>query len=110
MRRSRLSSYKQARLVEHFVAGTTARTAASLVGVNKSTAAYYFLRLRELIAAAIEDHTPFHGEVEVDESFFGGKRKGKGAEARPAKCPYSAFLSGVARFIPRSYPMSGRAR
>ena len=30
MRKSRLSKYKQGRLVEHFVAGTTARTAASL--------------------------------------------------------------------------------
>ena len=77
MRKSRLSSYKQARLTEHFVAGTTARTAASLVGVNKSTAAYYFHRLRELIYAAIDDETPFHGEVEVDKSYFGGNRKGK---------------------------------
>ena len=58
MRKSRLSSYKQARLTEHFVAGTTARTAASLVGVNKSTAAYYFHRLKELIYAAIDDETP----------------------------------------------------
>jgi hypothetical protein len=27
-------------LIEHFVSGSTARTAASLVGVNKSTAAF----------------------------------------------------------------------
>lgn len=54
MRRSRLSSYKQSRLIEHFVAGTAARTAASLVSVNKSSAAYYFHRLRELICAAID--------------------------------------------------------
>ena len=50
MRKSRLSKYKQGRLVEHFVAGTTARTAASLCGVNRKTAALYFLRLREIIA------------------------------------------------------------
>ncbi|HJN26113.1 MAG TPA: IS1595 family transposase, partial [Rhodospirillales bacterium] len=30
MRKSRLSSYKQDRLIEHFVAGTTARTASRL--------------------------------------------------------------------------------
>ena len=42
MRKSRLSTYKQNRLIELFVAGTTARTAASLVGVNKTTASYYF--------------------------------------------------------------------
>ena len=49
MRKSRLSKYKQNRLIELFVAGTTARTAASLVGVNKTTASYYFQRLRQLI-------------------------------------------------------------
>jgi len=45
MRKSRLSVYKQDRLIEHFVSGSTARTAASLVGVNKSTAAYFYHRL-----------------------------------------------------------------
>ena len=36
MRKSRLSQYKQDRLIEHFVAGSTARTAASLIGVNRN--------------------------------------------------------------------------
>ena len=54
MQKSRLSQYKQARLVEHLVAGTTARTAASLCGVHRNTAAYYFLRLREIIAYELE--------------------------------------------------------
>ena len=34
MRKSRLRKYKQDRLIEHFVAGTTARTASSLCGVD----------------------------------------------------------------------------
>ncbi len=42
MRKSRLSKYKQSRLIELFVAGTTARTAASLVGVNKTQPATIF--------------------------------------------------------------------
>ncbi|MFB3077909.1 MAG: IS1595 family transposase, partial [Lysobacterales bacterium] len=83
---------KQSRLIEHFVAGTTARTAASLVGVNKSTAAYYFHRLRELICAAIDDETPFQGEVEVDESYFGGKRKGKRGRGAAGKVPVFGIL------------------
>ena len=74
-----ISKYKQARLIEHFVAGTTARTAASLCGVNRKTAALYFLRLREIIAYELDaDSTDmFGGEIEVDESNFGGRRKGK---------------------------------
>ena len=54
MLKSRLSRFKQSHLVEHFVAGTTARTAASLCGVNRKTAALYFLRLREIIAYQLE--------------------------------------------------------
>ena len=34
MRKSRLSQYKQNKLIELFVAGVTARTAAQLVGVK----------------------------------------------------------------------------
>ena len=49
MRKSRISQVKQDRLLEHFVAGTTARTAASLVGVHRNTSAYFFHRLREII-------------------------------------------------------------
>ncbi len=41
MRKSRLSQYKQRRLAEHFVAGTTARCAANLCGVNRKSAAHY---------------------------------------------------------------------
>ncbi|MGP8270036.1 MAG: IS1595 family transposase, partial [Terracidiphilus sp.] len=52
MRKSRLDSEHQERLMEHFVAGTTARTAASLTGVNKNTACYYFQRLRKIIYQA----------------------------------------------------------
>ena len=66
MRKSRLSQHKQNKLIELFVAGVTARTAAELVNVNKNTAAFYFHRLRLL-----------EGEIEADESYFGGSRKGK---------------------------------
>lgn len=76
MRRSRLSSYNQVRLVQHLVAGTTARTAAALVGVGKHTVAYYFHRLCKLICSSIEDVTLFQGEAEKVENYFGGKRKG----------------------------------
>ena len=79
MIKSGLSKHKQSRLIEHFVAGTTARTAASLCGVHHNTAAYYFLRLREIIAYELEAESEaiVSGEIEVDESYFGGKRKGK---------------------------------
>lgn len=104
MRRSRLSKYKQARLIEHFVAGTTARTAAALVGVNKNTAAYYFHRLRELICAAIDDLAPLQGEVEVDESYFGGKRKGQRGRGAAGKVPVFGILKRGGRVYTKVIP------
>ncbi len=77
-RRSRLPTSIQRQLVAHFAAGVTARTAAQVAGVNRRTAILYFHKLRELIAAKLADDAPFSvGEVEVDESYFGGVRKGK---------------------------------
>lgn len=43
MQKSRLSWVQQRRLIEHFVAGSTVRTATSLVRVNKNTATFYFI-------------------------------------------------------------------
>ncbi|EQA94941.1 putative transposase [Glaesserella parasuis 29755] len=77
MRKSRLSQHKQNKLIELFVAGVTARTAAELVNVNKTTAAYYFYRLRLLIYQNSPHMEMFEGEIEADESYFGGTRKGK---------------------------------
>jgi transposase len=92
VRKSRLCWAKQERLIEHFVAGTTARTAAALVGVNKTTAAYYFQRLRELIYEAVAHEGPVAGEVELDESYFGGKRKGKRGRGAAGKIPVFGIL------------------
>ena len=104
MRKSRLSWHKQERLIEHFVAGTTARTAASLVNVNKSTAAYYFLRLRELIYEAVQEETPFSGEIEVDESYFGGRRKGKRGRGAKGKVPVFGLLKRGGRVYTKIIP------
>ena len=92
MRKSRLSKSIQRKLMEHFVAGTTARCAASLVGVNFKTACYYFQRLREIIAHQLEQesHEVFGGEIEVDERVISaaGARECEGA-VRQGKSPYS---------------------
>ena len=94
MRKSRLGSAKQSKLIEHFVAGTTARCAADLIGVNRNTAAYYFQRLREIVVYELESesHEVFVGEIEVDESYFGGSRKGKRGRGAAGKVPVFGLL------------------
>ena len=93
MRKSQLSKSKQDRLIEHFVAGATARCVADLVRVNPKTAIYYFHRLREIIAYQLEQEADavFSGEIEVDESYFGGKRKGQRGRGAAGKVPVFNF-------------------
>lgn len=90
------------RLVEHFVAETTARTAADLVGVNKATAALFYRKIREVITRRMLEELPFSGEVEVDESYFGGARKGKRGRGAGGKVPVFGILkrSGKVYTIP----------
>ena len=75
-RKSRLAARQQSRLIEHFVAGTTARVAAELIDVQANTAVRFYQRLRQLIASKLPSYE-LSGEVEADESYFGGVRKGK---------------------------------
>ena len=75
-RKSRLPARKQSELIKLFVAGMTARAAAEITEVNKHTAATFFMRLRQLIASKLPSYE-LSGEVEADESYFGGVRKGK---------------------------------
>lgn len=94
MRKSRLSRNKQAKLIEYFVAGATSRRAASLIGVDKKTAAYYFQRLREIITLQTNDESneAFGGEIELDESCFGEQRKGKRGREAGGEAPVFGLL------------------
>ena len=109
MRKSRLSSETQHRLMEHFVAGTTARCAASLVGVNRKTAAYFYHRLRQIIACQVKDTAPFHGEIEVDESCFGGHRKGNRGRGAGGKVPVFGILKRGGRVYTQIIPNASAA-
>ena len=111
MRKSRISVYKQDRLIEHFVSGSTARTAAALVGVNKTSAAYFYHRLREIIVFEIEQesHDYFEGEIEVDESYFGGRRKGKRGRGAAGKVPVFGLLKRGGKVYTKVIPDASSA-
>lgn len=111
MRRSRLSRDKKHRLIEHFVAGTTGRCAAELVGVHRNTACYFFQRLRELIVFQTEQeaHEAFGGEIEVDESYFGGRRKGQRGRGAAGKIPVFGLLKRGGRVYAKIIPDASSA-
>jgi transposase len=92
-RRSRLETGVQEALIVHFVGGVPARTAAELVGINRNSAILFYHKLREVIAARLELETPYlGGHVEVDESYFGGRRKGKRGRGAAGKVPVFGLL------------------
>jgi len=91
-RRTKLSAWKVQRLLELFIAEVTARTAAELVGVSKDTAALFYRKVRGVIARRLKHETPFAGEVEVDESYFGGTRKGKRGRGAAGKVAVFGIL------------------
>ena len=102
IRGCRLKEKTQDRLAEFFVGGVTARSAADLAHVNRKTAAYFFHRLRQIIAGQLEDSLPVEGLVEVDESYLAAfaRANAEGAAPRPAKPRSSASSSAAAKFTP----------
>ena len=96
-RKSRLSDWKRSRLIEHFATGTTARAIAELVRVHRNTVASYYTRLRTVIAEEMERASPFAGKVELDESYFGGVRKGKRGRGAGGKVPVFGLLKPGAK-------------
>ena len=90
-RKSRLTARQQGKLIEHFVAGATARAASEVIGVNVKTATAFYMRLRYLIASKQPSYE-LSGEVEADESYFGGKRKGKRGRGAAGKVAVFGLL------------------
>ena len=64
MRKSRLNPGKQTRLMEYLMADTVAQTVGAFVSVNKSIAAYSFLRLRMIITQALAEKMPLNRAIE----------------------------------------------
>ena len=92
IKRCKLTRKTQLRLLEYFVAEVTARTAADLVGINYHSAHLFYQKIRQMIVDKTYDEELFSGETEVDESYFGGVRKGKRGRGSAGKVPVFGLL------------------
>jgi transposase len=89
----KLSKYKQEKLLEFFVCGISARTAAEMANVHRNTAIRFFHKLRtEIALTQLNRSEQFCGKIELDESYFGGKRKGKRGRGAGGKVPVFGIL------------------
>ena len=84
--RSKISRAKFRQLLKLFSADLTATQISQLSGLNRNTVNRYLKLIRERIAEFCETESPFGGEVEVDESYFGARRvkgkRGRGAAGK----------------------------
>src|SRR3982751_185597 len=81
--RARISRAKYRQLLKLFALDLTATQITALTGLNRNTVNRYLTLIRRAIAAYCERESPFSGEVELDESYFGARRvrgkRGRGA-------------------------------
>jgi len=83
IKRSRISEAKFREFIRHFSLDLDAHKIAFLTSLNRNTVNRYLLLIRKRIAEFCEQSSPFHGEIEVDESYFGARcirgKRGRGA-------------------------------
>ena len=85
---------QQLKLLEYFVLEVTARSAADLLEIQPNSVALFYRQLHKIIAyhLELEAHERFDGAVELDESYFGGARKGKRGRGATGKVAVFGIL------------------
>jgi len=84
--RSHISEKKFREIIKYFALDLTANRTASLTGLTHKSINQIFLKIRLRLAQDCQRASPFSGEVEVDESYFGARRvkgkRGRGAAGK----------------------------
>ncbi|WP_339344218.1 IS1595 family transposase [uncultured Alcanivorax sp.] len=80
---SKISEARFRRLLRAYAMDLTASDAARLTGISLRSVNAIYLKIRRRIAEYCEEQSPYSGEVELDESYFGPRRirgkRGRGA-------------------------------
>ncbi len=100
--RSRISESKIRQLLKHFALDLDAQQIAVLCNLNRNTINRYLRMIRTRISEFCEQASPFIGETEVDESYFGARRqKAKEVEGLMVKHLFLVFCKEAAKSIQR---------
>ena len=85
-KRGRFSARKMRDIIRCFSLDMTATQTSNMTGVSMNTIDRYFRLFRERISEDCEQQSPYNGQVEVDESYFGARRvkgkRGRGARGK----------------------------
>ncbi len=82
--RSRITRAKFRQIIKLFALDLTATQITALSALNRNTVNRYLTLIRQTIAAHCQRESPFSGDVELDESYFGACR-GRGKRGRGAR-------------------------
>ena len=89
---SKLSDYNKKRILRCFSEDLTATQTSGITGINRNTVNRYYRIFRQRISEYQDNKIRgFKGEIELDESYFGGKGKGKRGRGT-AKIPVFGIL------------------
>jgi len=108
--RSRVSEAKFRDLVKYFSLDLDAQQIAILTRLNRNTVNRYLKLIRKRIAELCESETPFKGEIEVDESYFGAKRvRGRRGRGAAGKTPVFGILQRKGKVYTEVVPDCAKA-
>ncbi len=102
----RLSNHDQRRLLEYFVLGVPVYRLRFRGPASVPTMQRYFRLIRTTLAIHEQCRKPFRGEIECDETCFGGKRKGKRGWGALGKIIVLGILQRNGQV--RVFPIQGR--
>jgi transposase len=92
VRNSKLTNRQLNQLIKYFALEVPAARAAKVMNINRHTAQRIYQVIRHCLAKECELESPFGGEVECDESYFGGRRKGPRGRGAAGKVPVFGLL------------------
>ena len=105
IRNSKLSNRQLKELIRYFALEVPASRAARELGVNRHSADRIFTLIRQGIARDCEKQNPLgKGEHEIDESYFGGQRKGRRGRGAAGKVPVFGIRERSGRVYTRPVP------
>src|SRR3989338_4856988 len=108
--RSKISASKIRQLLKHFALDLDAQRIAVLCNLNRNTVNRYLNMIRIRIAEFCEQNSPFRGEIEVYESYFGARRqKGKRGRGAYGKTPVLGILQRGGKVYTEIVPNCAKA-
>lgn len=93
MKNKPLSKYQIKKIIDCFALELTSTQCSKLLDINRNTINKYYKQIRiSIMQHQKSEALSFSGEIELDESYFGGKHKGHVGRSTKSKTPVFGIL------------------